>query len=50
MNRDREPLNPFGGLDLVAVSPVALGVLQIIMKNEYINAGNKIEIAPPRDE
>ncbi len=47
--RHRQPSFPLGGLDLVAVAPVVLGVLDAVVYDELIHRGNDVEIALPRD-
>lgn len=48
-SRHRQPLHPLGGLDLVAVTPVAAGVLHIVVEYELIHCSDHVEISFPRD-
>ena len=50
MYRYADPLNATRSLDLIAVTPVALGVLEVIMNDEQIRFANKIKIAAPGQE
>ena len=49
LHRNGQPLQTLRGLDLVAVTPVAPGILHVVVKNELIHRGDHIEIALPRD-
>lgn len=46
-NRNRKPLRSLGGFDLVAVPPVTFGVLNIVVKNKRIHAGNEVKVTAP---
>src|SRR6202008_968409 len=48
-NRDADPLETVGGLDPVPVTPVVLGELHVIVKDELIHGGNHVEVAFPRN-
>lgn len=49
LDRNRQPLHPLRRLDLVAIPPVAPGVLHVVVENEFIDRGNHAEIALPWD-
>lgn len=49
LHRDGQPLHTLWCLDLVAVTPVAAGILHVVIKNKFIHRSNQIEIALPGD-
>src|SRR2546422_202881 len=48
-DRDAEPLETLGRLDLVPVTPVVLGELRVVVEDELIHGGNHVEVALPGD-
>ena len=49
LNRHRQPLHPLRRLYLVAVAPVAAGVLHVVVEDELIHRGDHVEIPLPWD-
>src|SRR5689334_18705443 len=49
MNGDRQPLFATGRLDLIAIAPTALIILDIIVKNKQVGAADLVKIAAPRN-
>src|SRR2546421_1238563 len=48
-DRDAEPFETLGRLDLVPVAPVILGELRLVIEDELVHGGNQVEVALPRD-
>src|ERR1700694_3912147 len=48
MDRNRQPLQSRRGLDAIPVAPIALGVLQVVVKDEQVDVVNEVKIAAPR--
>src|SRR5215213_6710320 len=46
---DRQPFEPLGRLDPVAVAPVVLCKLRVVIEDELIYCGNHVEIPLPGD-
>ena len=49
LDRNGEPLRPLWCLDLIAVAPVAPGVLHVVEQDEFIDGGDHVKVALPRD-
>ena len=49
LDRNRQPLHPLWRLDLVAVPPVAPGVLHVVIEDEFIHCSDHVETALPWD-
>ena len=47
--RDRDPDQPILCLDPVPVPPIVLGILNVIVQNEFIDHPDEIKIPLPRD-
>ena len=48
-SRYRNPFRTLIGLDLVAIAPIILRVLEVIVENEQVSIMNDIEVALPGD-
>src|SRR5882762_8282430 len=46
-DRDAYPLKTLGRLDLVPVTPVILGELHLVIEDELVHGGNKVEVSLP---
>src|SRR5450830_103728 len=46
-NGNRQPLDTLRSLDLIPIAPVTSRILHIVVENEFVYGGNKVEIPFP---